>query len=265
MVKPKIDEYFGLIERKLSINTCSLKESYETITDNLLNEISKSDFYKQLIDKLRALNDKYRSEKQYTLINTEKSLNLKIKKFENMQEKSFRIDVLKNEKWKNSNEKWIDDYNWITPLNCFEKLNDIIRTRVFIRYLDGVKLVLEVLDKLAEIHNYKAETTFKSDVKGYYGVHFVVKFPVSITNFYSETESILVNIEIQICTQISEVINELLHRYYEKQRLDISGIDKDWQWNYECDEFMPAYLGHMSHYIEGMIMEARKKIPKKEN
>lgn len=36
-------------------------------------------------------------------------------------------------------------------------------------------------------------------------------------------------------------------------------LDIKWQWDYESDEFIPNYLGHILHYIEGMIMEVRKR------
>lgn len=35
--------------------------------------------------------------------------------------------------------------------------------------------------------------------------------------------------------------------------------DVAWQWQYRGDQFVPNYLGHILHYIEGMIMEVRER------
>jgi hypothetical protein len=32
-----------------------------------------------------------------------------------------------------------------------------------------------------------------------------------------------------------------------------------WQWDYECNEFAPNYIGHVLHYIEGAVMQIIKK------
>ena len=37
-----------------------------------------------------------------------------------------------------------------------------------------------------------------------------------------------------------------------------------WQWDYKSDEFSANYLGHILHYVEGMIVEIREKQKKEE-
>ncbi len=59
-------------------------------------------------------------------------------------------------------------------------------------------------------------------------------------------------------TQLQEVIRRLLHTYYEDKRQSKKEQTK-WQWNYNSDEFSANYLGHILHYVEGMIMEVREK------
>ena len=66
-------------------------------------------------------------------------------------------------------------------------------------------------------------------------------------------------VEIQITTQLQEVIRRLLHKYYERQRSGRSTSDLKWQWDYKSDEFAANYLGHILHYVEGMIMDVRDK------
>ena len=66
-------------------------------------------------------------------------------------------------------------------------------------------------------------------------------------------------IEIQITTQLQDVIRKLLHIYYEERRKKITEDDIKWQWDYKSDEFVANYLGHILHYVEGMIMDVRSK------
>ncbi|GAI51334.1 unnamed protein product [marine sediment metagenome] len=51
----------------------------------------------------------------------------------------------------------------------------------------------------------------------------------------------------------------MLHKYYEETRKRLEKEDIKWQWNYKSDEFVANYLGHILHYVEGMIMEIREK------
>ena len=76
------------------------------------------------------------------------------------------------------------------------------------------------------------------------------------------TETVSVQIEIKITTQIKEVIQKLLHGYYEKKRMEAKMIKKKdvkWQWDYRSNEFNVNYLGHIIHYIEGVIINIRDK------
>lgn len=66
-------------------------------------------------------------------------------------------------------------------------------------------------------------------------------------------------IEIQITTQLQEVIRSLLHKYYEDRRKGVEAEGTKWQWDYKSDEFVANYLGHILHYVEGMIMDIREK------
>ena len=63
--------------------------------------------------------------------------------------------------------------------------------------------------------------------------------------------------EIQITTQVQELILNLLHKYYERRRNKIE--PDNWQWDHASDEFATNYLGHILHYVEGMIVEVRER------
>ena len=67
------------------------------------------------------------------------------------------------------------------------------------------------------------------------------------------------NEEIQVTTQIQEIIKTLLHKQYEEKRKVNTPKDYKWQWDSKSPQFIPNYLGHIVHYVEGMIIEIRDK------
>jgi hypothetical protein len=94
---------------------------------------------------------------------------------------------------------------------------------------------------------------------GYYAVHLYTKDEFEITGPNWKTQRVICQVEIQITTQLQELIRTLLHKHYERRRLLSHKLDDIWQWNYKSDEFSTNYLGHILHYLEGMIMEIREK------
>ena len=44
----------------------------------------------------------------------------------------------------------------------------------------------------------------------------------------------------------------------------INDLDLVWQWDYTNDRFNTNYLGHIVHYVEGMIVQLRDKQMKQE-
>jgi hypothetical protein len=64
-------------------------------------------------------------------------------------------------------------------------------------------------------------------------------------------------IELQITTQIQDLMRGLLHNEYKKTR--IQSDNDDWVWKYKEDKFSTAYLAHMLHFAEGMIMQIMEK------
>ena len=101
--------------------------------------------------------------------------------------------------------------------------------------------------------------TFEAREVGYYAVHLYTKEEFEIPRIDWDTMKVETSIEIQLTTQLQEVIRKLLHKYYEEKRLSPVQSERMWQWDYRSDEFATNYLGHILHYIEGMIMEIRKK------
>ena len=94
--------------------------------------------------------------------------------------------------------------------------------------------------------------------EGYYAAHFYRVNEYEVPGEKYLTQKINGKIELQITTQLQEVIQRLLHEHYEANRKKIVKDDKKWQWRYRGDEFAANYLGHILHYVEGMIMDVRE-------
>jgi len=119
--------------------------------------------------------------------------------------------------------------------------------------------MIEKIGLLCEQHSMPCEVSFEAREEGYYACHVYTKQEFEIPAVDWDTERVEAYIEIQITTQLQEVIRRLLHKYYEKRRMGVRDEDMKWQWDYEGDEFVANYLGHILHYVEGMIMEVRKR------
>ncbi len=84
-------------------------------------------------------------------------------------------------------------------------------------------------------------------------------YPFEIPSITFDPKEIQSSIEFQINTEIQDLIVDLAFKYYEQRRMIPKRMEEKWQWDYECDEFLPNYLGHIIHYVEGMIMEVRER------
>jgi hypothetical protein len=166
-------------------------------------------------------------------------------------EKTYRRNVVDNKEWPNAPES-----GWLIPDNWYSGVGDLVRTTLVVKYLDGVEFVGEQLRALAQKHDVFDDLTYEARMEGYYAAHLNTRheFPIPDLNW----DSIAVSVELQITTQLQEVIKRLLHRHYERQRVAALEVRGQWQWNYQS-EFVTNYLGHILHYVEGMIMEVRDR------
>lgn len=255
-----LNEYEGFIEELTDQTYDSLKDNYNNNVQRWIKEFKQADYYSLLRDNLAYINNDYKEINKVDLINIEKSLIMKHKKFKDMLDKCYRKDVLNNEKWSMDDTSWQDDYEWITPLNCFKHITDLVRTRIYVKYIDGATDVLNRLIKIANDLRFKSCYDYIAYENGYYGIHFIIYQPMKYINIYGIEEDIELKIEIQITTQIKEIVNQLLHKYYKLYRMKERDEEKSWQWDYSSLEFVPNYIGHISHYIEGMILHARQRL-----
>ena len=204
---------------------------------------------------LREFESKYLLKTKYPLLTPGFKPELSIKPFNSFLLKTFRKNILKNKNWP---EKPAN--GWVFPNNWYSTISDIIRTLFVVKYLDGVEFMIDEIKSICEQQGLPpCDIFFEAREDGYYAVHLYTKQEFEIPKVPWDTKRVKVSIEIQITTQLQEVIRKLLHKYYEEKRERVKEEDIKWQWNYKSDEFIADYLGHILHYVEGMIMEIRER------
>lgn len=255
--KPDIDGYKKWLKEEHGFEISDHERNYESVTNRIKSDFEKSNFWIELTKKLREYNDEYLLKRGYPLLiylKPKLDIKLDIKSFDSFLLKTYRKNILENKSWPNELKG-----GWILPKNWYSKINDIIRTMFVVKYLDGVEFLAEKINSHCEQHHLKCTVYLEAREEGYYAAHLYTKQNFEIPKITWDTKRVNVSIEIQITTQLQEVIRKLLHKYYEARRKKLKEEDLKWQWNYKSDEFSANYPGHILHYVEGMIMEIREK------
>jgi len=138
------------------------------------------------------------------------------------------------------------------------KLNDLVRTRITCKYIDGVDYLSNKLLNLAEIHDRAPSLDKLGKLDGYFAQHLSFKADVLYREKSScQTSSIIC--EIQIATELATIIWESKHEIYELMRQN-EIKDQEWQWDPYNPQFTSNQLGHLVHLVDGLLINLRDKI-----
>jgi len=258
MERPKnITEYERWLKQELGHRIDHrIKGRYESVALLVRSQFEQTEFWKCLRAELAECEAAYRLQmKGYQLLmNKPDELSLDIKGFASFFLKTARKNIFENRNWPSAPQG-----DWITPENWFSKINDIVRTTIVVKYLDGVETLANRLRQTCERTDLNPEVEWEASEEGYYAAHIYLEKEYNIPTLEFDSEKVSIKVEIQVTTQLQEAIRRLTHKYYEERRKKMKPLDTKWQWDYESDEFIPNYLGHILHYVEGMIMEVRKR------
>ena len=250
-----VEQYKVWIKENFAIDLSNKYNNYyDSVTNKLLHEFRNDLFWKEFLNLFTKIDQNYFLKKNYKLYSTSDLPDLKIKPYDSFILKTYRKNILENIKFPLEPEG-----GWYLPINWYSRINDIVRTFISVKYLDGVEYLSEKLKEICQQNELKCKIDYEAKEEGYYAAHFYLEVQVEIPKENWDTIKIPFTVEIQITTQLQEVIKSLLHKYYEYNRKKISSDSKKWQWDYKSEEFSTNYLGHILHYVEGMIMEIREK------
>ncbi len=232
------------------------KNHYDTVAVKLKATVESSAFWATLCGSLQAYDEEYLTKTGYRLfMEPDAKPELLTKPYESLLLKTFRRNVLDNANWPEPPAG-----GWLVPENWYSAVRDIVRTCIVVKYIDGVDFLCAKLRGLSDTNLLECELSFEAREDGYYAAHFNLRSAAEIPMMNFDSEAIKHWFELQVTTQLQEVIRRMLHLYYERKRQAPKSNDAPkWQWQYSGDEFVANYLGHILHYVEGMIMEVRAR------
>jgi len=243
---------------------------YGAATQNLMQTLQGS-FLAELQREIEAAGAAYLAEVGSDLFLTPDApaLHWRAKTFDSMIDKLYRANVLWNGQWPKPPawEEWVEDpgdRSWIGPYDCLKRLDDVIRTRVVCKYIDGPTFLAARIEELARNSGVGCKVGSRELDAGYYSHH--IYFDIVGDNIGRNFETIKTRnrIELQVTTQLQDVLMSLTHRFYERDRLKLSRREKPWRWDYNTAQFKGAYLGHTLHLLEAIVIEVRDEIGRNE-
>jgi hypothetical protein len=230
------------------------RSHYESVTAKVKVDLERSATWRGLVDAMREYGEEYVLTTNYQLFTADAELPLALKPYDSFVLKTFRRNVIDNGQWPDPPAG-----GWILPTGWFVAINDMIRTSVVVKYLDGIKFLVSKITTYATNNQLASRVDFEAKETGYYAAHIYLVRQFEIPRENWDTEKAEIAVEIQVTSQLQDVLGQLTHPFYELRRVRLREPEEKWQWVYNSDEFVPNYLGHILHYVEGMIMVVRER------
>jgi ppGpp synthetase/RelA/SpoT-type nucleotidyltranferase len=134
------------------------------------------------------------------------------KTFPSFSNKLFRVNCLWNKSWPKNPLG-----GWISYSNAFGEVDDLIRTTLICRYLDGPERVSKEILAAARDAGLGGDASPRATETGYYAWHAYVKMPAQVI-IEDKVTDVSLSIEFQTTTQLQAALRELTHKFYEKDR-----------------------------------------------
>ena len=247
-----VHDYADWMFNEFEVEVERLGEQHDRVSLAMKTQFEGSDFWQAFLRRLPEVGSAYYVRTGGFPLGSMATPVVVRKSWPSFWLKTFRRNALDNDRWPRPPLG-----GWLLPETWYTRVGDTVRTRVVVRYLDGIGDVVALLSELSDSNRRKARVTYQAREEGYYAAHVDVRRSFEVPKSSFDTSRIPSSVEIQVTTQVKDVIGELLHRYYERRRRLVADEDYVWQWDYLSDVFRAGYLGHMAHYLEGVIMELR--------
>ena len=258
--KPTFEEYSEWYHEEFAddLRGGKAQQWYERATMNVREAWERSSFWKQLLKRMVSWDVHFKIEHDdYSLFsNLPRDIEIHVKPFESVLNKSFRWNIRDNGKFRDPPprmKRYIaypdvpdrhDPGLWFGPQNWLSTFSDIIRTRFVTTYFDGVRYLADRIVELAtDTTSSPPALQLRASQYGYFAAHIGVYHELKILD-YDHSDPISIRIPM-----------EILHVVYDNWRT--TGPPRDWEWNHRDPAFSINYLGSTLHYLEGMIVMAR--------
>lgn len=252
--KPPFSDYEMWAQEKLKCEFGSkIKNQFESNTASILAQVEASPFCQELPAFLLECEKEYEHTHSVKLLMTPEAPKFLKKSYESSVDKSYRSNILENPNWPDE-----PDWKWTTTSNWYSQINDIVRTTIVCKYLDGPAFLANKLESLGKKYVLKPKIKSQGRDSGYYAQHFYAKQKIVLLDDKWQQTEALVKFEIQITTQMQELLRALSHTFYQEQRLAQDQND-DWKWDHKSPRFRSSFMGHTLHLLEGTMLELREQ------
>lgn len=250
--KPPLEEY----KAQLIANGFPVRKAYEINANTFLSQILGGPFFSTLSKTLEEVSTAY-SERhpEFLLTHPDTEIELLTKPYDSVIEKVYRQNVLNNRSFP---DPPFD--GWIDGTNFFQRLNDVIRGRIVCKYIDGPEFLSGHFGERCGKSGLPFESYPMNNASGYHSWHCYLTHQIDVIEGGGVIERSL-SVELQITTQLAEVLTALTHHLYEEQRLAPPGRrDESWRWKPESVQFRSTYMGHTLHLLEGVILSLKNEV-----
>ncbi len=253
MAKPTFDEFkaTGLAALKLDSGP-----TYELNISAAKLALSETDFLKTLIDRLNSKRAEYSIGHEDLLFSPPELMEIQIfsKSYDSALNKAYRNNILYNRNYPRAPKGGYIDGNSI-----YSRVNDLLRSRIVCKYMDGPAFVDKILAEVAEDYGFAYESNSMETPGGYYAWHCYFSIPSKVFLEGGIADASIM-FELQVTTQLADVMYVLTHQLYEKRRLGIAPDNSAWGWDPYSKEFRSTYLGHGLHLVEGIIQTLKDDV-----
>lgn len=246
-------DYIRFLKERSSIYPDLKFQSYHSaLCEHIRAQVVNSDIWNSLIQNLREWDDQYKIAYKHDLLSVSRAT-IHIKPLKSLIEKSYRNNMLNNSRYP---EEPVG--GWLLPDNWYCKVSDLVRTTLVVKYLDGIEWLSDKILEMSHAMGLDAKVESEATVEGYYAYHVEIRIPVTIHDMNFNEINDCIRLEIQITTQIKDALKEILHSFYVESRVDVNAA-RNWMWDYRSNRFVANNLGHLLHYVDGMIVQVREK------
>ena len=218
------------------------------VLENARSQIREHPFWDHLPQSLSDQDARHQTATSSPLLATDPSqLSLATKPFPSIYEKSYRLNALDPDITRGP----------CVPDAWFTQIDDLVRTRIVCKYLDGPDEVVTCILRHAATHGISAPVvrTHAAD-RGYYAHHVYLPHTIEIPDGHGIV-ALTIHLEIQVTTQLQEVLDQLTHRLYESDRSTPRAPSDAWKWQFREARFFTAYISHALHLLEAQIVATR--------
>lgn len=257
MAQMTMQEYLGWFKEQngYDYESAANRNRFNTNIKTIQGAIANNSIILEIEKKLEEWSDDYEKTTGSMLFMYKPSLQFSTKTYESTLDKIFRLNCL----WNRNFPEKAPKSGWITPENIFAKINDLIRTCLVCKFIDGPIFLSEKLADFCKKNEVEYRYYSQERDEGYYAYHFYINFGVQVLDTKWKEIDTTLNVEIQFTTQLQEVLKELTHQYFEISRLEPKSFDNKWKWEVDSNRFRSAYMCHTLHLLEAIILDLRKK------